>query len=74
MITQTQVNGNVAFETVSRGVDYLAYVRDCGTWVVTSSRLRGSMTVKHFASISEVASKVKAFGNLDALVECEAVA
>lgn len=72
MIQATETNTGLAFETVARGVSY--YLRtDClGRYELTSQRqaLRAARmggSVRHFASLAEVESAVKAFRGISLL-------
>lgn len=72
-IEATTHNGKTYYTTTVRGVEYCANVL-AGQWVVTSSRLRGSHTVKFFPTVEALSGSVKAFANLDLFLNCEAVA
>lgn len=74
IIEATNMNGVTYYETEVKGVEFCAYQNGVGSWVVSSRRTRKSGTVKHFASVQELAAKVKAFASLDAIMTCEAVA
>lgn len=73
IIEATILNGITYYETKVRGVEFCAHQNGVGSWVVSSRRTRSTGTVKHFASVQDMAAKVKAFANLDALLTCEAV-
>lgn len=71
MIQQTTHEGRDYFTAERAGVRYTAS-QDCIGWHVHSHRLalgRGNVGgVKRFASVSDLATKVKAFRGLDQLV------
>lgn len=73
MITMTQATNGPAYETESRGVDYYLYTDCLGRFVVASQRIalraaRMGGTVRHFKTLAEVETTVKAFRGLSALV------
>ena len=71
MITCTIHGDRTYYETVHRGVRYIAYGSATG-WQVMSARLslgRGHIPgVKRFASVEEVSARVKALEGLDRLI------
>lgn len=76
MIQQIAEN---TFTTEARGVEYFARLDTLGRWEVVSQRLalraaRMGGTVRHFATLADLAANVKAFAGLDALVEAQPIA
>jgi hypothetical protein len=74
MIQATKTNTGLAFETVARGVSYYLRTDILGRYELTSQRLalraaRMGGTVRHFATLDEVESAVKAFAGISLLVE-----
>lgn len=74
MIQATETNTGLAFETVARGVSYYLRTDGLGRYELTSQRLalraaRMGGTVRHFATLDEVESTVKAFAGISLLVE-----
>ena len=74
MIQATETNTGLAFETVARGVSYYLCTDILGRYELTSQRLalraaRMGGTVRHFATLDEVESTVKAFAGISLLVE-----
>lgn len=78
LIEATNASNGMAFSTELRGVEYYARIDGIGRWEVTSHRKalgrRNVGTVRHFANVEQVAASIKAFANLDLLVNCEAAA
>lgn len=73
MIQATETNTGLAFETVARGVSYYLRTDILGRYELTSQRLalraaRMGGTVRHFATLDEVESTVKAFAGISLLV------
>ncbi len=73
MIQATETNTGLAFETVARGVSYYLRTDGLGRYELTSQRLalraaRMGGTVRHFATLDEVESTVKAFAGISLLV------
>lgn len=77
LIEATTNNGKTYYSTTVRGVEYCAHVL-AGQWVVSSRRLalgRGKAgTARFFPTVEALSASVKAFANLDLLINCEAVA
>jgi len=73
MIQATETNTGLAFETVARAVSYYLRTDGLGRYELTSQRLalraaRMGGTVRHFATLDEVESTVKAFAGISLLV------
>ncbi|WNL48581.1 hypothetical protein RKE25_23145 (plasmid) [Dyella sp. BiH032] len=79
MITCSVVEGHTYYTAVSRGVEYMA--RQCpvtGRWQVYTNRLAlGRLNtggVKHFDTLADVSTNVKALAGLDVLIQAQPVA
>ena len=72
MIQQTTIDGRDYFTTTRNGVEYTAMRNGDGAWGVATRRLAlgrfNAGGFKHFASLAELATKVRAFRGIDALV------
>lgn len=71
MIQQTTIEGTNYYTTIRAGVEYTA-MKDSAGWGVATRRLAlgrfNTGSFKRFDSLSELASKVRAFRGIDALV------